>query len=123
MNDRQNLLTMLREEGKPWEELLASMSEDQRTAPHLPSNWSTEDIIAHLMSWQQVSFARLEACCIQPRAPFSLVACWTEPRVGRPARYPWLKGYALSVVLQGSCEHHHEHLLNHCLPESGTTRT
>lgn len=24
--------------------------------------------------------------------------------------YPWLNGYALSVVLQGSCEHHEEHL-------------
>lgn len=25
-------------------------------------------------------------------------------------RYPWLGGYALSTVLQGSCEHHQEHL-------------
>lgn len=25
-------------------------------------------------------------------------------------RYPWLRGYALSAVLQGSCEHHQEHL-------------
>jgi hypothetical protein len=24
--------------------------------------------------------------------------------------YPWLNGYALSAVLQGSCEHHEEHL-------------
>jgi hypothetical protein len=25
-------------------------------------------------------------------------------------KYPWLKGYALLDVLQGSCEHHREHL-------------
>ena len=25
-------------------------------------------------------------------------------------KYPWLKGYALSAVLQGSSEHHREHL-------------
>lgn len=25
-------------------------------------------------------------------------------------RYPWLKGYPLSAVLQGSCGHHEEHL-------------
>lgn len=25
-------------------------------------------------------------------------------------RYPWLNGYALSAVLEGSCEHHQEHL-------------
>jgi hypothetical protein len=25
-------------------------------------------------------------------------------------RYPWLGGYALSAVLEGSLEHHREHL-------------
>jgi hypothetical protein len=25
-------------------------------------------------------------------------------------RYPWLRGFALSAVIEGSCEHHREHL-------------
>ena len=65
MNDKQRVLTMLREEFKSWEQLLASLSEEQITAPQLPANWSIKDVIAHLRAWQQRSIARLEAALLQ----------------------------------------------------------
>ena len=61
MNTKQQILTMLREEFKRWEELLISMSEEQITSPHLPSNLSIKDVIAHLWVWQQRSISMLEA--------------------------------------------------------------
>jgi hypothetical protein len=33
-----------------------------------------------------------------------------EDRLFDAGRYPWLEGYALSAVLEGSFEHHREHL-------------
>lgn len=68
MNDKQQILTMLRSEFNRWEELLAGMSEAQITAPQLPSNQSIKDVIAHLWAWQQRSIARLEAALLG-RAP------------------------------------------------------
>jgi len=61
MNDKKQILKMLREEFNRWEELLASMSEEQITDPHLPSNLSVKDVIAHLWAWQQRSVARMKA--------------------------------------------------------------
>ena len=48
MNEKEHILTALRDQFNRWEELLASMSEEQITAPHLPSDWSIKDVIAHL---------------------------------------------------------------------------
>jgi|GEM_PF-362851 len=61
MNDKQQVLTTLREEFNRWEELLAALDEEQITAPNLPSNMSIKDVIAHLRAWQQISIARMEA--------------------------------------------------------------
>lgn len=61
MNDKNQILKMLKEVFNRWEELLGDLSEEQITAPHLPSNWSVKDIMAHLWGWQQVSVARAEA--------------------------------------------------------------
>jgi hypothetical protein len=61
MNDKKQILTMLKDEFNRWEELLASLSEAQITAPQLPSNLSIKDVIAHLRAWQQISVARMEA--------------------------------------------------------------
>jgi hypothetical protein len=61
MNNKKQILTMLKEEFNRWEELLSGMSEAQITAPHLPADWSIKDVIAHLWAWQQRSIARLEA--------------------------------------------------------------
>lgn len=169
MGAKHNLLTMLREVFERWEELLASMSEYQVTAPHLPSDWSTKDVIAHLRAWQQVSIARLEAALLnnEPDYPdwlggldpesedhredfnariheayreqswLSVHRSWREgflrflelgeaipeERITDPERYPWLKGYALSAVLQGSYEHHHEHLVDSSLAGLGKMGT
>ena len=155
MSHRQKLLTTLREEFNRWEELLASMPEDQITAPDLASNWSIKDVVAHLRAWQQVSIARVEAALLNniPQLPTWLegldpesedhleefnariyAACsgqsWSvvyrawregflrfleigeaipEEQMLDPERHPWLKGYPLSAVLEGSYEHHHEH--------------
>ena len=68
MNDKQDILTTLREEFNRWEELLASLSEEQITAPQLADNWSIKDVIAHLRAWQQRSIARLEAALLN-KAP------------------------------------------------------
>jgi len=154
MNDKQQILTTLREEFNRWEELLASLSEVQITAPHLPSNWSIKDVIAHLRAWQQVSIARLEAAQLNKEPVFPNWLSGLDPeseedrdqfnariyeiyhqqpwsRVHQDWRdgflrflklggkipendlldtekYPWLKGYSLFAVLQGSYEHHHD---------------
>ena len=68
MNEKQGILIALREEFNRWEALLASLSEEQITAPQLPDNWSIKDVIAHLRAWQQRSIARLEAALLN-RAP------------------------------------------------------
>jgi hypothetical protein len=70
MKDKPSLLEALRAELDRWEELLAGMSESEITAPHLPSVWSTKDVIAHLMAWQQVSIARLEAALLDKDQEF-----------------------------------------------------
>ena len=61
MNMKQHIVAALRENFDQWEELLASMSEEQITATDLPANWSIKIVVAHLMVWQQRSIARLEA--------------------------------------------------------------
>ena len=61
MDGKKQILEILREEFDRWEELLASLSEEQITAPQLPSNLSIKDVIAHLWAWQQRSIARMEA--------------------------------------------------------------
>ncbi len=61
MNMKEHILTALREEFNRWEELLASMGEEQITGLHVLSDWSIKDVIAHLWAWQQISIARMEA--------------------------------------------------------------
>jgi hypothetical protein len=70
MNGKQQILTMLRAEFSRWEELLASMSEEFVTVPHLPSNLSIKDVVAHLRAWQQRSIARLEAAVLDTAPEF-----------------------------------------------------
>ena len=61
MNMKDHLLAALAEEYNRWEELLASMSDEQITAPRLPDHRSIKDVVAHLRAWQQRSVARLNA--------------------------------------------------------------
>lgn len=68
MNMKDHILAALREQFNSWEELLASMSEEQITSPQFDYNWSIKDVIAHLWVWQQISIARMEAG-LQDREP------------------------------------------------------
>jgi hypothetical protein len=65
MNDRmlnkKEYLDLLREERARWEELLAGLSEEQIVAPVLDGGWSIKDVMAHLMAWQGITRARLQA--------------------------------------------------------------
>lgn len=58
---REEILTKLNEEFEQWEERLSSLSEEEITTSRLPNGWSIKDLMAHLMAWQQVTTARLEA--------------------------------------------------------------
>ncbi len=60
MNMKDHILAALREQFNTWEELLASLTEEQITAPHFDFDWSIKDVIAHLWAWQQISIARME---------------------------------------------------------------
>jgi len=60
MNMKAHILAALSEQFESWEELLASLSEEQITAPHFDFDWSIKDVIAHLWAWQQISIARME---------------------------------------------------------------
>jgi hypothetical protein len=151
--DKQELVTALRDVLQRWETLLATLNEEQITAPQLPGGLSIKDVIAHLRVWQQRSIARLEAAQtgrepdlagwpagLDPESDEHLdqINAWiyetnrdqpwssvyrdwrdgflrfldladdTPERDLFEARYPWLEGYPLAAVLQGSYDHHHE---------------
>jgi hypothetical protein len=68
MNMKGHILAALREQFNGWEELLASLSEEQITSPHFDFGWSIKDVMAHLWAWQQISIARMEGG-LQDREP------------------------------------------------------
>ena len=61
MNMKDHILAALQEQFTRWEELLASLLEEQITSPQFDLEWSIKDVMAHLWAWQQISIARLEA--------------------------------------------------------------
>ena len=79
MNMKEHILTALREQFDRWEELLASMSEEQIKAPLLPSEWSIKDVIAHLRAWQQRSIARMEAALFNREPEFPMWLAGIDP--------------------------------------------
>jgi hypothetical protein len=70
MNNKKQILTLLKEEFHRWQEVLAGLSEEQITAPHLPAHLSIKDVMAHLWAWQQRSIARLEAALFNREPDF-----------------------------------------------------
>jgi hypothetical protein len=70
MNMKEHILMALSEQFDRWEELLASLSNEQITAPHFEYNWSIKDVIAHLWAWQQISSARMEAAVLNREPEF-----------------------------------------------------
>ncbi len=71
MNMKEHILTALREQFDRWEELLASLSEEQITSPDFDYNWSIKDVVAHLWGWQQISITRMEAAALGQEPNFS----------------------------------------------------
>lgn len=61
ITDKKQILETLKAEFQRWEGLLAGMDEAQITAQKLPMGWSIKDVMAHLMTWQRRSIARMEA--------------------------------------------------------------
>ena len=61
MNMKEHILIAMMEQFEQWEQLLATLNNEQIVTPLLPSAWSIKDIIAHLRAWQQRSISRLEA--------------------------------------------------------------
>lgn len=64
MNMQEHILAALHEQFERWQTLLAGMGPAQIAAPHVPSDWSASDVMAHLWAWQQRSIARLEAALL-----------------------------------------------------------
>jgi len=48
MNMKGHILAALREQFNGWEELLASLSEEQINTPRFDFDWSIKDVMAHL---------------------------------------------------------------------------
>ena len=48
MNMKEHILAAIREQFDRWEELLASLSEEQIIAPRFDFDWSIKDVMAHL---------------------------------------------------------------------------
>jgi hypothetical protein len=76
MKSKQQILKQLQEEYQHWEALIARMNEAERIIALQPGELSLKDTLAHLLAWQQVSLARLEAAQQQ----------------SEPVMPPWLNG-------------------------------
>lgn len=82
MNDKQQILTTLRDEFDHWEAFLSRLREEQITAPCAPEklyNRSVKDVLAHLMAWQKRTLARLQAAQEHREPDFSLWPSGLDP--------------------------------------------
>jgi hypothetical protein len=154
-SDKKHYLDQMQAEFARWETLLAGLSEARIISPDLPDGWSIKDVVAHLMAWQTITNARLQAALqggeplfsnwpagLEPDGDEHLEAInawiyaahcdrsWAEVhhdwRAGfqrileaveaipesdllEAGRYPWIAGYPLAAILEGTTEHHREH--------------
>jgi hypothetical protein len=79
MNDKAKLMAELSDLFVRWQDLLASLTEEEVSAPLESSAWSIKDVIAHLWAWQQLSIARLEAALLQREPQFSMWPAELDP--------------------------------------------
>ena len=61
LKSKRMLVREMRQEFSRWEELLGSLRDEQIVRRDLPGGLSVKDVVAHLMAWQGLSIARLEA--------------------------------------------------------------
>ena len=157
MSNKQELIADLKTVYDDWERLLGAAADKQLVTRRVTSEWTLKDLVAHLMAWQQLSIARMQAAMAgrDPELPawlggadpfyanenvdvfnakiYAIHQARPWPEVHRDwqegfahllklaetipdealfddNRYTWLRGGALSGVLEGTCEHHREHL-------------
>jgi len=60
--DKAELLAIIRDGYEQFEDLLASLQEEQMTIPGVNGSWSVKDNLAHLTAWQNYQAARQEGC-------------------------------------------------------------
>jgi len=68
MADKSQILFQLKQSFAQWQDLLASLDQEQMITPLTPSDWTVKDIVAHMWAWQQGSVARMEAA-LRDRPP------------------------------------------------------
>jgi hypothetical protein len=83
MNMKEHILAALREQFETWEDLLASLSEEQITASEFDLGWSIKDVMAHLWAWQQISIERVESGVLDRKPEYpewiaSMGEAWEE---------------------------------------------
>lgn len=61
MDNKDQILSTIRDEYERWQALLSGLSEEEIRARKLPGRLSIKDVMAHLMAWQQRSIERLQA--------------------------------------------------------------
>jgi hypothetical protein len=61
LNDKGQILIYLKQVFIQWQDLLASLNQEQINRQITPSTWTIKDIMAHMWAWQQGSFARMQA--------------------------------------------------------------
>ena len=105
MENKQQIMTSLQKVFNGWQELIASLTEEQILAPAPPSSWTVKDIVVHMWSWQQATVARAEAALLgkDPDYPAWWIACGPDPEedVDRTNAYlykinrdkPWSRVY------------------------------
>jgi hypothetical protein len=81
VDDKNELVASLRSVYDRWEKLLTGMSEEEITAPRFTGEWSVKDVVAHLMAWQQISIARLDAALRSSEPEFPAWLQGTDPYV------------------------------------------
>ena len=157
LNQNENIVIKLKRIFESWEGFLASHTEQQIVTQLTPDGWSIREVILHLMAWQQISIARLQAVLNDtlPDLPgwlggadiffaeehttefnnriieFNASEPWSciyrdwregflrfidltesipETKMYDEKCYEWLNGYPPLAVINGSLEHHEEHL-------------
>ncbi|HEU4724952.1 MAG TPA: ClbS/DfsB family four-helix bundle protein [Candidatus Eisenbacteria bacterium] len=61
MTRKQELIADLRTVYGDWERLLSAADAEQLAARRVTSKWTLKDAVAHVMAWQQISIARMQA--------------------------------------------------------------
>jgi hypothetical protein len=81
MKTKHEILRALQEEFEQWERLLSGLGQDQINARDMPSGLSIKDVMAHLMAWQQLSVARLQAASNNADPTYQLGPSGLDPDV------------------------------------------